>query len=76
MKRQTKLRNRGIYFHAITFALKRLWDKRVLALSLLLGMLIAVLQDGKIIEYDSHENLIQLGGVYAELYNKQAGQYK
>lgn len=35
-------RNRGNYIHAITFALKRLWDKRKLALSLVLGLWIAV----------------------------------
>lgn len=45
IKRRILLRNRkrSIYFHAITFALKRLWDKRRLALSLVLGMLMAVI---------------------------------
>jgi putative ABC transport system permease protein len=33
--------NHEIYLHAITFALKRLWNKRWLALSLVLGMLVA-----------------------------------
>ena len=35
------MQNHGIYNHAITFALKRLWNKRWLALSLVLGMLVA-----------------------------------
>ena len=32
---------------------------------------IAVIDDGKIIEQGSHEDLLAKNGMYAELYNKQ-----
>lgn len=37
---------------------------------------IAVLEDGKISEYGSHEELLSLGGTYSKLYNMQANMYK
>ncbi len=37
--------------------------------------LIAVLDDGKIIEYGSHQELLTQGGKYARLYNMQADRY-
>jgi ATP-binding cassette, subfamily B, bacterial len=37
---------------------------------------IAVLEDGKISEYGSHEQLLSLGGTYAKLYAMQADRYK
>ncbi len=36
---------------------------------------ILLLHDGKITEQGSHEELMNLGGKYSELYRKQAGQY-
>ncbi len=36
---------------------------------------ILLLHDGKIAEQGSHEELMNLGGKYSELYRKQAGQY-
>lgn len=36
---------------------------------------IAVLKDGKIVEYGDHETLLQLRGAYATLYHMQAGYY-
>lgn len=38
--------------------------------------MIAVLEDGKVSEYGSHEQLVSLGGTYAKLYNMQANMYK
>jgi ATP-binding cassette subfamily B protein len=37
---------------------------------------IAVLADGRIAECGSHEELIALGGRYAELFNLQADRYR
>ena len=37
---------------------------------------IVVLQDGKIIEKGSHEELVELGGRYAELFEMQAKGYR
>ena len=37
---------------------------------------IIVLDNGKIIEDDTHENLVKKGGVYAKLWNKQTGTMK
>lgn len=36
---------------------------------------IAVLKDGRITEYGSHEQLLALGGIYARLYTMQAERY-
>ena len=41
-----------------------------------LANVIAVLQNGKIVEYGSHEKLLKSNGLYAELYKKQAERYK
>ena len=41
-----------------------------------LANLIAVLHNGKIVEYGSHENLLKINSIYAELYKKQAERYK
>lgn len=38
--------------------------------------IILVLENGKILEQGSHEELIALGGRYAELYNMQAERYR
>lgn len=38
--------------------------------------MIAVLEDGKILEYASHDQLISQGGTYAKLYAMQADRYK
>lgn len=38
--------------------------------------MIAVIEDGKIAEYGTHEALIALGGTYAELYTAQAQHYQ
>ncbi len=37
---------------------------------------ILVLDDGRIIEAGSHDELVELGGRYAELYEMQAGRYR
>ncbi|RPI95300.1 MAG: ABC transporter ATP-binding protein [Chloroflexi bacterium] len=37
---------------------------------------IAVLEDGKVTEYGSHNQLMALGGRYMELYNMQANRYQ
>ncbi|MCA9946863.1 MAG: ABC transporter ATP-binding protein [Anaerolineales bacterium] len=37
---------------------------------------IAVLDNGRIIEHGSHEELLTLGGIYAELYTMQAEKYR
>jgi ABC-type multidrug transport system fused ATPase/permease subunit len=37
---------------------------------------IAVLEQGKIIEYGTHEELIELNGVYATLFHLQAAGYR
>ena len=37
---------------------------------------IVVLQDGKIIEKGSHEDLVALGGRYAQLFEMQAAGYR
>jgi ATP-binding cassette subfamily B protein len=37
---------------------------------------IAVLENGQISEYGSHEHLLSLGGTYSKLYNMQADRYK
>jgi len=37
---------------------------------------IAVLEDGRIVEYSSHEKLLALGNTYARLYNLQAERYR
>lgn len=37
---------------------------------------IAVLDDGRIVEHGSHEELLALGGQYARLYNMQAEKYR
>ena len=41
-----------------------------------LANVIAVLQNGTIVEYGSHESLLELDGIYAELFRKQAERYK
>jgi ATP-binding cassette subfamily B protein len=38
--------------------------------------LILVVSDGRIIESGSHDELIDLGGVYAELFTLQAAAYR
>ena len=38
--------------------------------------LIIVLHEGRIAEIGSHEDLVQRGGIYAELYEMQAGAYR
>lgn len=37
---------------------------------------IAVLDEGRIMEYGSHDTLCSLGGIYARLYNMQAERYR
>jgi ABC-type multidrug transport system fused ATPase/permease subunit len=37
---------------------------------------ILVLEDGRIVEAGSHEELLALGGQYATLYKMQAGRYR
>ena len=37
---------------------------------------ILVLENGRMIEYGSHEELLALDGQYAELFNLQAASYK
>jgi ABC-type multidrug transport system fused ATPase/permease subunit len=37
---------------------------------------VAVLEDGHIVEHDTHDNLVALGGVYAELWRLQAQRFK
>jgi ABC-type multidrug transport system fused ATPase/permease subunit len=37
---------------------------------------IAVIEEGRIIEYGSHKQLLKKGGVYAKLYNIQAKQFR
>ncbi len=37
---------------------------------------VAVLEDGHITEYGSHDKLLSLGGTYARLYNMQAERYR
>ena len=37
---------------------------------------ILVLEDGRIVEQGSHEELMRVGGRYAELYEKQASRYR
>jgi ATP-binding cassette subfamily B protein len=38
--------------------------------------LIVVIDDGKVVEHGSHEELMALGGLYAELYGIQARAYR
>jgi ATP-binding cassette subfamily B protein len=38
--------------------------------------LIVVIDDGRIVERGSHEELIAVGGLYAELYGIQARAYR
>jgi ATP-binding cassette subfamily B protein len=38
--------------------------------------IVAVLEEGRITEYDTHERLLKLNGAYAHMYTMQADQYK
>jgi ABC-type multidrug transport system fused ATPase/permease subunit len=38
--------------------------------------LVAVLENGSITEYGTHDELLQAGGTYAGLYNLQAASYR
>jgi ABC-type multidrug transport system fused ATPase/permease subunit len=38
--------------------------------------LIVVISDGRIVEHGSHLELVQLGGLYAELYGLHASAYR
>ncbi len=56
-------------------------DKTVLLISHRLSAVrlsdrILVLQDGRIVEQGSHEELMRLGGIYAEMYHMQADRYE
>jgi ATP-binding cassette subfamily B protein len=55
---------RTVFFISHRFSTVRMADR------------IFILRDGKIIESGSHQELVEAGGVYAELFSMQAQHYR